>query len=1020
MQEKKAGKKYRKLAGTVLLIGALLATQIPVADVEANTSSPSDFRMNGSVLIGYTGTATTVSVPDSVKTIAAGAFSGDTDLYTLHLPKDLKKIEKDAFAGCRLLTVVDFPDTLEEIGNFAFSGCTSLAEVELGKAVAKIGDGAFAGCDSLDEIVFDKDNTYLTSYGGALYNTEKTKLIQVYAGSDYSKYTMPESVKEIRPYAFWGCDKLRFAALNSNISEIPAYGMSNCGLEEIVLPYSLTTISTKAFADCRNLRKAEIPPTVNYIHESAFDGCPQLVITAEPGTTAKKFDDSREKGLTAAAEYEDTQGQVNYNSIYPVSAGSAETDNGDRSGIQVINELPDGGNAAQNGSTGTNVNQGDRMLGQTTIVGGQAFVFIDNAGGSVYGTAAPAQGSRTDAADAAAGAGTQRTLGASSGLQFPDSAAKTGTPEPAESEGNSQEAAAADNDLAAASASAESGMSVAGSEDDKKGGFPKYTIVDDKIAAQAYYKDLELNRYEIPGQIKRIGDFAFARSALTSITIPEGVEEIGYGAFYHCDNLEQVIIPATVTSIEPSAFAQTKWMENWQGGGNVNDYLIVGDGILLGYKGKDSKITLPEGIKQIGAEVFKDHKGITSVALPNTLEVIGEEAFAGCANLTSVSGGVAVQEIRDKAFAGCPLDTIRIPQSVTSIGLRAYDGQESARDTEHAVVFMGSDLPVVGYEKTATRLSNADSRNLAFNGVHVAVISDAVNDYKGTVLDEELYGFRGLICSVVQEANGTQEGLLKIKKSTLNGVPAPESVTIYGSTYRFMEQSADTGSDRETEEAAQADGRVSDTDTGQENMAASVKVLASSSTIPNTAGMSALLQNGSGSYYLVLRDSSEAAQTILTAYQALYGSESKPSLYGLDITLYDQTMSVPITKLGSSSMKVKMPIPQELANGNLHLVCTDEDGQLEDVEYQYYTLDGAPYIEWTAKHFSPYAFYQYEGSQPAVQSSGGILTAAARQKDTSPDTGDWLHPKWFLAMGLLAASAAVFLGGRKERIGKFG
>lgn len=229
----------------MLLIGALLATQLPVADVEANTSSPSDFRMNGSTLIGYTGTATTVSVPDSIKTIGSGAFSGDTDLYTVYLPKNLEKIENDAFAGCSLLTVVDIPDTLKEIGDFAFSGCTSLSEVELGEKVTKIGDGAFAGCSSLAEIKLHKDNSSFVNYGGALYDMDKTKLIQVYAGSEYSKYTMPETVREMRPYAFWGCDKLRFAALGSNLKEIPLYGMSNCGLEEIVLPYSLNLIDFK-------------------------------------------------------------------------------------------------------------------------------------------------------------------------------------------------------------------------------------------------------------------------------------------------------------------------------------------------------------------------------------------------------------------------------------------------------------------------------------------------------------------------------------------------------------------------------------------------------------------------------------------------------------------------------------------------------------------------------------------------------------------------------------------------------
>lgn len=980
MQERKKGKNYRKTVGTLLLIGALLATQIPVANVEATTSTRADFRMNGSTLIGYTGTATTVSVPDTVKTIAAGAFSGDADLYTVHLPKELEVIERDAFAGCSLLTVVDIPDSLKSIGDFAFSGCSSLANVELGEHVSQIGDGAFAGCDSLSEITLHEDNESFTSYGGALYNDDKTKLLQVYAGSDYTKYTMPDTVKEIRPYAFWGCDRLRFAQLSSNIKEIPIYGMSNCGLEEIALPYSLTMIDAKAFADCKNLAKAEIGPTVTYINPTAFDGCPKLEIVSEPGSAARKFDDAREKGVAAAAEYEDTLGQADTGEQYPVTASNEENSN------VADTQLPASGSGNVSSANAGNM----KTLGQSTVVGGQAFVFIDN----VQNAQSAVRDSRTGQTNPVSNQPTE----IASALQFPDNGS-----------GNESGVAGSDGimDSLENEAADSTVQTAAGNEDDKKGGFPKYTVVGDKIAAQAYYKDTELKSYEIPEQIKRIGDFAFARSGLTSITVPDGVEEIGYGAFYHCDNLEQVILPATVTSIEPSAFEETKWMNNWLNGGNVNDYLIVGDGILLAYKGKDSKITLPEGIKQIGAGVFKDHKGITSVSLPNTLEIVGEDAFAGCSNLTTVTGGVAVQAIRDRAFAGCPLDTIRIPQSVTSIGLRAYDGEDSVRDTQHAVVFMGSSLPDVSYEKTATRLSNAENRELAFNGVHVAVISDAIEAYGNTVLDAEKYGFRGLICSVLQEASGEQEGILKVKASTLGEIPMPERVTIYGGTYRFDTQSLAAAGESGAALGNNADAVQAD--------AAAVTVLANSSVIPDTSGMSAILQGESGAYQLVLRDSSEARQTILNAYQTLYGQESEPLLYGFDIALYDETMSVPISKLGNSTLKVKMPVPQDIAGDNLHLVCTDEDGQLEEVDYQYYTLDGKPYIEWSAKHFSPYGMYRYEGSRPTVQ-SGGILTALSRQKDASPDTGDWLHPKWFLALGLFAAAMAVFLSDRKRTI----
>ena len=147
---------------------------------------------------------------------------------------------------------------------------------------------------------------------------------------------------------------------------------------------------------------------------------------------------------------------------------------------------------------------------------------------------------------------------------------------------------------------------------ENESGFPKYTIVDNKrIASQAFYNNKELTEYKMPDKIQSIGDFAFARSGLTSIEIPVGVTTIGYGAFYHCDDLAQVTIPSTVTEIEPSAFAKTEWMGSIRKD-RKNPFTIVGDGILIAYSGMSSEVEVPEGVKQIGAEAFKDNTRITS------------------------------------------------------------------------------------------------------------------------------------------------------------------------------------------------------------------------------------------------------------------------------------------------------------------------------------------------------------------------------------------------------------------------
>ena len=105
----------------------------------------------------------------------------------------------------------------------------------------------------------------------------------------------------------------------------------------------------------------------------------------------------------------------------------------------------------------------------------------------------------------------------------------------------------------------------------------------------------------------------------------------------------------------------------------------------------------------------------------------------------------------------------------------------------------------------------------------------------------------------------------------------------------------------------------------------------------------------------------------------------------------------------------------------MRVVCTDEDGQLEEVEAQIDEKKGKTVVTFEAEHFSPYAIYHYENGQGAVvlKKDGGVLTSLTRKKDASPDTGDPIHPKWFLATGLLALSMMTFFlkGNRKKTPG---
>lgn len=897
-------RKIAKLLSAMLLALAIAVTQIPVSDAQASVVASSDFQTDGTKLLRYTGTAQTVSVPDGIKEIGEEAFSGNDDLIQVDLGDQVEKIDYRAFADCGSLRTVRCGNGVQDIGMGAFSNDTSLVNVSLGDQVKDIGSGAFAGCSSLKSVDLSAGNTYLSYSNGVIYDDEQKIIYALLPGYEKEAFTLQSTVEEIKAYAFWGNPYLSYVKLDSALTNIPAYAFSNCmNLQEVSIPLPVRTIEADAFQDCVNLTKVNLPESVNNIHDTAFDGCSKVEFETVPGTYGATYAADRKASQADNVEYEET-GDTQ------VVSPDAVTGNADTQSTGT----PDAAAAQPSASPSATVPpevhvvQGsynsEKLLGESSIVAGKAVVFIDNKQSDVV-------------------AGNNGKI-------------------------NLQDAAATDN----GEGDSESLGSVLAQNAEKGKDFPKYTVVGDKIASKAYYQDGTMESYTIDDGIRGIGEFAFARSALKEIQIPDGVTAIGYGAFYHCDSLTDVSIPDSVTQIEGNAFAKTPWIQNAMRSSASYPYLVVGDGILLAYDGNDSVVNIPAGVKRIAPECFRDHMGITAVNLPDSLIEIGENAFAGCKNLKTVNGGKSCKAIDAGAFQDCPLSKIVIPASVESIGIAAFDSK-GGTDT---VTFEGDTLPVMTLGSSAERLSMLQARNLVFSGCKTAIVSDQITDLTGTVLENGTFGMKG---SVRQE-----------NQNTLAELTGPQAQT--------------------TEEG--------------------VSVRINSSQIRNNgADTMATMPGNDGSYLLIVEDSDDAAAKIAAAYGELYGGVQPSDLKAFDISLKDSTGQIPIKRLGRQYMTIQIPVPDGLSTDDLHLVTLDEDGQLEAAEFQVLSLEDGDYIQFTARHFSPYGMYhnsKVTGQGKVI--NGSALIGLSGNKDDTPDTGDYSHPKWAFAAGLFFASVALF------------
>lgn len=875
------------LAITSLAAIAVSVAWLPVSDVEAAPAITSDFQLNENKLVKYQGTASTISIPKGVEEIGESAFADNTTLVSVTIPSSVKKIDYGAFADCTSLQRIQIPNGVEEIGTGAFADCENLTKVTFGKDVKTLGAGVFAGCSKLSNVEIASKNANLTCESGVLYDKAKTSVIQMLPGRKNTTYTFPSTVETIYPYSFWGVKNLERTVLSQKLHEISPYAFSNCeALQGIEIPYSVYRIEMKAFENCNNLEEVIIHPSVNYIHDSAFDGCRKLEIKAEEGTTGYEFAQAHPVTNAANTEYEET-------------ANSSDTESANQQPQGTQNSSSGSQNNMQSQTDPLETPEDDSVVGKTRVVGRNAVILIDGSKQTVHGN------------------GSQKTDDV-----IPDNSEVSETIDQMNSilSGNEETAAP----------------------------LPKEEVAGNSIASQAYYDREDLEKYDIAADITAIGDFAFARSGLKEITIPENVTRIGYGAFYHCSDLDTVSIPDSVTEIEPSAFEETKWLSDWIKNGK-DDFLIAGDGFLLAYKGKSKTVTLPAEAKYICAGVFQEHSEIETVTLPNNLLVVGEGAFESCTSLKTISGGSKLEKIKDRAFAGCPIDTIRIPASVKEIGLRAFDFSDTGKDaSSRTVVFLGDTLPVLSYEKTATRLSNKEYRKLALQDVDVAVVKDTVQNFDNTILDADSYGFRGTVCRAKIEGDTVGGPLTAAYCSVIpdssGNAAIPASALISGKEYSISNSHNVVSMLLGKTEAVIPAGFVYVESWNREIADANV--------------MSAIIDGDNGVYRVVINTADESAkENIINAYSSVYGSASGISMNIFDVSCREENNNIPITRLGTKKMYLTLPLPSGISTSNLHAVCLDEDGQLEELSCELTQTNGKTAVKLEISHFSTFAFY---------------------------------------------------------------
>ena len=179
-----------------------------------------------------------------------------------------------------------------------------------------------------------------------------------------------------------------------------------------------------------------------------------------------------------------------------------------------------------------------------------------------------------------------------------------------------------------------------------------------EINGGAFFGCTSLTSIVIPEGVTEIGESAFGGCVgLTSVVMPKSVTKIGWGAFKDCTSLTSIVIPKGVTEIGESAFSGCTGLTSVVIPEGVTEISV---NVFRDCTGLTS-IVMPEGVKEICYCAFSGCTGLTNIVIPNSVTVIMSSAFSGCTGLTGIVIPEGVTEIDCGAFGGCTnLTTISV------------------------------------------------------------------------------------------------------------------------------------------------------------------------------------------------------------------------------------------------------------------------------------------------------------------------------------------------------------------------
>ena len=237
-----------------------------------------DLKVADGKLFKYNGKRSELALPDGIREIGEDAFAGNNGIKKVVLPDSVQTIAAGAFEKASIKEIAISPNSkLLCIGAHAFMD-SQLTSIYIPASLTTLSEQAFFGCP-IEKVEFAPKGNLTCIGESAFAHTRITDIV------------IPDYIKEIRYQAFCGCplEKVEFAP-KGNLTCIGKSAFAHTRITDIVIPDGIKEIGDRAFHGCGLLKNVSFLNVNNIesIGEVAFGGCSSLYSFPESFPNLKK------------------------------------------------------------------------------------------------------------------------------------------------------------------------------------------------------------------------------------------------------------------------------------------------------------------------------------------------------------------------------------------------------------------------------------------------------------------------------------------------------------------------------------------------------------------------------------------------------------------------------------------------------------------------------------------------------------------------------------------------------------